>query len=133
MSSASDRAKFYYLPERQLTLQEKKSSARSKDTENSMDARCLWLISAPKSRRMDILETWTCPQLRAWRYRCTAYTTVDLPLWRCDAYIISFDAGIDIDNGVDAFWMSVCKKLRVLNPTLFAFDEQLRVTSHTFE
>ncbi|CAG8553528.1 11134_t:CDS:1, partial [Paraglomus occultum] len=50
-----------------------------------------------------------------------------------DAYIISFDAGIDIDNGVDAYWKSVCEKLRVLNPTLFAFDEQLRVTSHTFE
>ncbi|CAG8470603.1 2919_t:CDS:2 [Paraglomus brasilianum] len=43
-------------------------------------------------------------------------------------YIISFDAGIDIDNGVDAFWMSICKKLRVLNPTLFAFDEQLRAS-----
>ncbi|CAG8607068.1 5482_t:CDS:2 [Paraglomus occultum] len=50
-----------------------------------------------------------------------------------DAYIISFNAGIDIDNGVDAFWMSICKKLRVLNPTLFTFDEQLCVTSHTFE
>jgi len=48
-------------------------------------------------------------------------------------YIISFDAGIDIDNGVNAFWMSVCKKLHVLNPTLFAFDEQMHVTSHMFE
>ncbi|KAF9345518.1 hypothetical protein BGX34_004676 [Mortierella sp. NVP85] len=49
-----------------------------------------------------------------------------------DVYVISFNSGIVIDRGIDAFWKSVCRKLRVRNPKLFDFDEST-VSSATFE
>jgi len=49
-----------------------------------------------------------------------------------DVYVVSFNAGIDVDNGIDAFWKSVCKKLRASDLKLFSFDEST-ASSATFE
>ncbi|KAF9940711.1 hypothetical protein BGZ65_006350 [Modicella reniformis] len=49
-----------------------------------------------------------------------------------DVYVISFNSGIVIKRGIDAFWISVCRKLRASNPILFRFDEST-ASSETFE
>ena len=52
-----------------------------------------------------------------------------------EVYIISFNAGIDVENGVSSFWESLCLKMQARYPNRFHFDQNQnqKVTAAMFE
>lgn len=41
-----------------------------------------------------------------------------------EVYIIPFDVGIDVENGVDSFWRSLCRKMQTGYPSRFPLGEE---------
>jgi hypothetical protein len=47
--------------------------------------------------------------------------------------VISFNGGVQLERGVDEFWQTICRKLKVLDIDRFPFNESEPVSATTFE
>ncbi|CAG8653408.1 6024_t:CDS:2, partial [Paraglomus occultum] len=50
-----------------------------------------------------------------------------------EVYVVSFNSGIDVANGVSRFWESFALKMQAVYPNRFSFDQNQSVTSAVFE
>ncbi|CAG8595524.1 1377_t:CDS:2 [Ambispora gerdemannii] len=48
-------------------------------------------------------------------------------------YVISFNGGIQLERGVDEFWLTICRKLKALDKDRFFFNESEPISTTTFE
>ncbi|CAI2189037.1 12057_t:CDS:2, partial [Funneliformis geosporum] len=56
----------------------------------------------------------------------------EFPVPNLEIYVVTFSVGLDINNGKNAFWKSVCKIFRARNRKQFSFDDTKECTADIF-
>lgn len=56
----------------------------------------------------------------------------EFPVLNLEIYVVTFNVGLDVKNGKNSFWKSICKIFRARNKKRFSFDDTKECTADIF-